>query len=166
MFASAAKEHHVTYFADLSDYRYNRHGLGLAPPGLQKNVGWLEKEWPFETTEPDPTLLDLLWEYCEVSIAQMRGLHPCNFCGTDQVVASRNGKRLLLGSAEIRAIAPDQLVVYAAPNLILHYVETHRYRPPRSFVDALRDGTRPCTPRYRDILTGFDLEITSTLVRE
>lgn len=41
-----------------------------------------------------------------------------------------------LGSAEIRVKAKDGRI-YAAPNLIYHYVAEHDYDPPKEFIEAL-----------------------------
>lgn len=43
---------------------------------------------------------------------------------------------LLVGGAEIRVRAKDG-VVYAAPDMIVHYVLAHRYLPPAAFVEAV-----------------------------
>ena len=37
---------------------------------------------------------------------------------------------------EIR-VRGDERTVYAAPTLIVHYVEAHRYRPPEEFIAAV-----------------------------
>ena len=42
----------------------------------------------------------------------------------------------LLGSAELRLVGRDG-AVYAAPDLVLHYVEHHNYLPPHEFVEAV-----------------------------
>jgi len=39
--------------------------------------------------------------------------------------------------------AKDSNVTYVAPNLIYHYVTTHRYLPPAVFLDALRAFSLP-----------------------
>jgi hypothetical protein len=59
--------------------------------------------------------------------------------------------RLLLGSAEIRVFSNEGRI-YAAPNLLFHYVCEHHYRPPKEFVQALRTGPRPPSQAYFDAL--------------
>jgi hypothetical protein len=61
------------------------------------------------------------------------------------------GEVLKLGSAEIRVFGRSG-VIYAAPNLIFHYVKDHAYRPPREFIDAVVTGPGPETTEYRDQL--------------
>jgi hypothetical protein len=41
-----------------------------------------------------------------------------------------------LGDAEVRVTGRDGKV-YAAPNLLYHYIEKHGYKPPDEFVEAL-----------------------------
>jgi hypothetical protein len=49
----------------------------------------------------------------------------------------------IVGSAEIRVHAPSG-AIYAAPDMIIHYVEKHGYRPPDHFVQAvMRPGHIP-----------------------
>jgi hypothetical protein len=165
----------MTYFKDLADYPCDhRDGsttivwLGLHPedslsPPRIKCVGWLASSHAFPTQTPSEGLLDLLWDYCAISVNQTRGIHACSFCpqGDKDVppflYAERNGQRKLLGSAEIRVFG-DNGNVYAAPTLIYHYVSMHDYRPPAEFVDATRLGPRPPSQEYFVKLNELRLE--------
>lgn len=52
------------------------------------------------------------------------------------IKVTHDGTTLLLGSAEIRV--PSRLgVVYAAPDMIYHYIKDHDYVPPQEFIDAV-----------------------------
>jgi hypothetical protein len=42
--------------------------------------------------------------------------------------------------------------VFAAPNLIYHYVSDHRYRPPHEFIQAVEGGPQPTSEEYRKAL--------------
>jgi hypothetical protein len=149
----------MSYYKDLSEYRY--HG-DFHRPGT-KNVGWLGPAYRFETSEPTEGLLDKLWSYCAVSIAQMRGLHACEFCPDGKFcLASRNNQTLLLGSAEIRVFS-NAGAIYAAPNLIYHYVLAHHYSPPEVFVAALQSGPNPGTQEYANRLSELNLRWDPTL---
>jgi len=57
------------------------------------------------------------------------------------------GQRIDLGFAEIRAFGKHDKV-YAAPNLLYHYVTAHHYKPPAEFVLALKKGPCPPDPEY------------------
>jgi hypothetical protein len=149
----------MAYFEDLSDYTYFR--LEFYRPRT-KNVGWLDSAHEFPKTTPTHELLDLIWDYCKISVAQSRGLHDCEYCtsGSSNYVI-RNGQPLLLGTSEIRVFAKDG-VIYAAPTLIYHYVFVHHYRPPDEFVRALREGPRPPNQEYFERLNELGLEWNNT----
>ena len=57
------------------------------------------------------------------------------------------GEEMLLGSAEIRVFGQAGLI-YAAPNLIYHYVLLHHYSPPEVFVPAMKEGPKPTDSDY------------------
>jgi hypothetical protein len=117
----------MTYFADLTDYTYIPTGR-VSHVGT-KNVGWLSAGCAFEAAAPTEELLDRLWSYCTISIAQTRGIHQCEFCPDKDVhFAERKGDKILLGTSEIRVFA-GEVCIYAAPTLIYHYVSDHGYRP-------------------------------------
>ncbi len=164
----------MSYFKDLSDYAYlpNRRSgitrivwLGLNPesslsPPRVKNVGWLERGHEFPTQEPSEEMLDLLWDYCAISVNQMRGMHHCDFCPDHMKYlmksTERNGKQNLLGSAEIRVFGAKG-DVYAAPTLVYHYVSLHHYCPPEEFIRAMREGPKPATQEYFHELEKLEL---------
>lgn len=74
----------------------------------------------------------------------MRGWHACPLCprsaGTDPVpyplVISDPRGDFPVGHGEIRVLGPSGRR-YAAPEMIIHYVEEHGYRPPQDFVDGV-----------------------------
>jgi hypothetical protein len=137
----------MTHFPDLSPYKYGLHRDGV--PGAQ-NVGWLSPDHTFETEQPLESDLALLWIHCRVAVQATRGLHNCELCANwspDDFRVSRNGDTLLLGYSEIRVIAPSGQS-YAAPSLVYHYVAEHHYRPPDSFLSALRNGPAPPSEVY------------------
>jgi hypothetical protein len=122
------------YYPDLSPYQYfvEHRRINLL------NIGWLEKSNPFPKGEVPERALSNLLLYCTATINPTRGYHPCDFCDKPQISYSGEslGRELLLGSAEIR-VPGNNGKIYAAPNLIYHYVADHSYRPPDEFVDAL-----------------------------
>ncbi|GLW90996.1 hypothetical protein Aglo03_18120 [Actinokineospora globicatena] len=93
-------------------------------------VGWLGTEQPYPQGPPDQELAQALLRLASTHrVRQTRGSHQCPFC-----TASFND--LGLGSAEIQVKASDG-TVYAAPDLIAHYVAEHGYQPPAGFVAAV-----------------------------
>ena len=122
------------YYPDFSPYCYIER---TAAPNIL-NIGWLESPHPFPRNKASEALLDALFQKCLHMVNPTRGHHQCQFCDvpTRGVEVSRNGKNVWLGSAEIRVKAKDGMI-YAAPNLIYHYVLEHDYDPPQEFVEAL-----------------------------
>jgi hypothetical protein len=139
----------MAFFEDLSAYCYHPSGIR---PGT-KNVGWIEPQKPFSKGIVPEMFLKRLWHLCKIPVVQTRGFHVCELCNMPSDVVPTlefEGEILKLGSAEIRAIAPG--VIYAAPNLIFHYVRDHEYKPPQAFIDAVINGPGPETADYRDQL--------------
>lgn len=168
----------MAYFNDLSFYDYLPGN-----PLETKNVGWLQRGHAYETVAPSEETLDLLWRFCKVSVMRMRGVHQCDLCvPPSRVTAIQGTESVLLGSAEIRVFSKDGFLplrqrlreessgllllrrsatpfgIYAAPNLIYHYVQVHHYRPPDEFLSALRDGPRPSDQQYFQWLKDLDLD--------
>jgi hypothetical protein len=151
----------MTHFKDLTKYAY--HESEFYRP-ITLNVGWLERHQKFEEQSPADDVLDLLWSFCKVSVARMRGIHECDLDSCeDTYIATRGGERLILGSAEIRVFGENG-VVYAAPTLIYHYVLAHRYKPPDQFLLALSRGPKPPSESYFDKLKQHGLDWTKTNV--
>jgi hypothetical protein len=125
----------MTYFPDSSEYEYAK---GAARNSLHRNVGWLDREHSFPTGDVPHDLVEKLRACCAVLHNPMRGYHLCELCAlpTRGVPEVCGGKLVKLGCAEIR-VEGKAGVVYCAPNLILHYVTTHRYLPPAEFLEAL-----------------------------
>jgi hypothetical protein len=51
---------------------------------------------------------------------------------------------------------PGNDVIYVAPELILHYIQEHRYRPPDEFISAVLRCPDPKTQQYLDALVDID----------
>src|SRR5262245_51800934 len=133
------------YYPDLSPYCYGE--TRTVPHVL--NVGWLEFGHGFGTGDVDADVLAKL-RYLAVqnSVRQMRGFHDCPFCGSRE---SRLDKAsgVLLGSAEIWVPRRDG-GYFAAPDLLLHYIDEHRYLPPKEFLDAVSAMTEDALRRDLD----------------
>jgi hypothetical protein len=148
----------MAYFEDLSDYSYS---LEFARPSTL-NIGWLDSEHNFNKAIPSESDLDLLWKFCNVSVAQMRGIHNCTICNSDNaIIGEHHGSKMLLGTSEIRVFSTEGSI-YAAPTLIFHYVSVHHYCPPSEFISALRSGLIPPAARYFERLRELNLEWNET----
>ena len=122
----------MTYFTDLTPYSY----LSESPDAVV-NVGWLDPEHPYERGAVAEQVLSEIFELCSRPVNRTRGYHLCPFCEVKQMglPVTLGGKRLTLGSAEIRVSTPER--TYAAPDLIFHYIRDHGYKPPDEFVRAV-----------------------------
>ncbi|WP_225850303.1 hypothetical protein [Streptomyces sp. HPF1205] len=123
----------MTYYADLTPYTYE----SSEQPAL--NVGWLSADEPFTKGVVAECVVDALKVLCARRVNQMRGLHFCEFCDVlmPHIKGGEKGEEeILLGSAEIH-VCGDSGIVYAAPNLIVHYVMEHSYCPPAEFCSAV-----------------------------
>jgi hypothetical protein len=61
----------------------------------------------------------------------MWGFHGCEFCRW--IKAKGNG--------EIHVVGSDG-ITYVAPALIVHYMASHKYLPPKEFIDAVLSSGR------------------------
>lgn len=109
-------------------------------PGVEvRNIGWLASPEPFARGEVEPSLVRKLEELAVCCpVLQMRGFHYCEFCEEEELVVTAHNKRRLLGSAELW-IPSTFGIVYAAPDMISHYIRRHSYSPPQEFLSALKE---------------------------
>jgi hypothetical protein len=123
------------HFPDLSVYSYGR----MEEDASVLNVGWLGQGYAFPTEDSSAEFLRALRYLVARPVNLYRGFHKCEFC-PDSPPQLRNGLRMntdppeVLGNGEIRVGSAG--ITYVAPVLIRHYVEVHRYQPPRVFIEA------------------------------
>ena len=120
------------YFEDLDEYRgcHDEEMFGLAPLG----VGFLHRKQQFETGSPPKRFLLKLATYLLTPVCQRAKAMPCPLCGK-RVTTEIDGQVVELGIGEIRIMGDEN--IYAAPDLILHFIVEHGYRPPKAFIDAV-----------------------------
>jgi hypothetical protein len=106
-------------------------------------IGWLERghDYPVGEVPSDvySKLAALLVDPWQIAVAA--GPHPCDLCmyspekrGTNNVFVPGNGR------------------VYVAPELILHYMNAHRYRPPDEFCRSVMACPQMRSSEYRRAL--------------
>lgn len=122
------------YYPDLSPLVRAGHHV--------RAVGWLDAQHGFERGVFEQELFAKLARLSAKPQNKTRGYYPCPFCADSfsggylrGVPIELDGRTVHLGSAEIHVIGNG--VVYAAPDLIVHYVDRHGYLPPREFLDAV-----------------------------
>ena len=120
--------------------------LGITPLA----IGWLNHKQPFETGESDLKFTTKLLRFCsaENHICPTPQPRPCPLCNKPITV---NGLRL--GGAEIRTIGDEE--IFAAPNLIYHFVVDHGYMPPFEFVDSVMKGPGVDSAEYRALINFY-----------
>jgi hypothetical protein len=118
-------------------------------------VGWLDKEHDYPKGAVPPPFLERLQHYCVNPAFLSFGYHDCEFCdeefGVEMVIL---GKQWRVGSGDLRVVTRD--VVYAAPDMIYHYIVDHYYRPPDAFIQAVMELPLPReNPEYLRRYGGF-----------
>lgn len=120
-------------------------------------VGWLERTNPFPTGEVPISIFEkivqLLANPWQPSIAA--GRHPCSFC-----MMTGGPAVLTLGSLSVTIEASNLFVptsdaLFAAPSLVVHYIDAHQYRPPDSFVAAVEGCAEMRSREYLLALARF-----------
>ncbi|WP_455713903.1 DUF7919 family protein [Streptomyces xanthochromogenes] len=121
----------MPHFPDLTPYTYSDSTKCAV------NIGWLSMKHPFFPRGKTPDgFLQILKPLAFRRDAQSRGYHTCPFCFSRAAPhVQSNGHVMQLGSAEIHVKCEG--IVYAAPNLVIHYIERHAYLPPHPFIDAV-----------------------------
>lgn len=129
----------MPFFEDLSTYEYGPAGDG----GDVRNVGWLGNGHDFHIGEvPDGFADRLARLVVSHPVNRTRGWQECPFCaGEYPIRIDVDGERRALGDAEIRVSGAGGRI-YAAPTLVVHYVNAHGYRPPEEFIEAVMADAR------------------------
>lgn len=135
----------MTYFADLSPYAYG-HG---SHPGVV-HVGWLDGVHLFAKGTVDLRTIEKIKVLTTTPMELYRGHHLCEVCIEppglvrttipDRIVLDPNCSwvkwaKQRQGNGEIRV--PYDGIIYAAPILIVHYIDEHGYLPPEQFLEAI-----------------------------
>ncbi|MEV4318829.1 hypothetical protein [Actinocrispum sp. NPDC049592] len=127
----------MAVYEDLSPYEY----LPVDHQGAIVNVGWLGKGTPYPSGPVPPGFRDALVRTASgYQTHATRGFHKCPFCGIRRATTAEPVP-LLLGHAEFHI--PGDQVTYAAPTLVIHYIDEHDYQPPQEFIDAVLALDRP-----------------------
>lgn len=124
----------MSHFEDLTPYTYGDgrdhvwvggEYASYSPTYQRLNVGWLDAAHPFPQGDPPAGLIPALRWLGGQRINVMRGWHHCPFCQSETA----------RGHGELRVPGRPGFL-YAAPELLTHYVAEHRYLPPPEFTDA------------------------------
>lgn len=121
--------------------------IGLDPLA----VGFLSRKHPFNKGTAPPNFAKRLLQFChpEKTVCQTHGKRKSPFDGK-HIEVELDGVTFTLGGAEIRILGEQE--IYAAPDLIYHYVVDHQYQPPDEFVQAVLKGPAPNSPEFRALI--------------
>lgn len=133
----------MTYFADLAQCGYFHASMSNLIA-----VGWLDTNHAFPKGEVSAEVRGLLWSFASRTW-QPRvycGSHFCEFCPGNLTASI-----CISGSTNLFVPSSSSLL-YVAPELIAHYVDTHQYLPPEQFIDALTVCSRMSDAEYQEAL--------------
>lgn len=101
-------------------------------------VGWLGAD-PIAPGDISQNFFDKLRAIVEEStpLVASSGVHACEQCQFDPFTATGE------------VLVPHDSTLFVSPTMILHYVATHRYRPPEPFVEAVLACPSPRTMDYK-----------------
>jgi hypothetical protein len=141
----------MAYFQDLSPYAYGHRGH----PAVV-HVGWLDSTHPFRKGAVESRLIEKMKLLSRTPVELYRGKHFCDLC-----TEPPNLEKTFTSKAPglVRYIDPncswarwmDQRssngeirvrygeLTFAAPLLIVHYIEEHGYLPPAEFLKAIEE---------------------------
>lgn len=139
------------YFKDLDPLDYGDSRLTAANAVA---VGWLSQEHDYPRGRVPSGFVNRLRHFARFHVIEHRGFHFSDLHENRNKVGdisaqTDNGVRL--GSRVFCAFSNDQ-AVYAAPDLIIHYVVEHLYQPPQEFVDAIMDGPQPGSEGFASLV--------------
>jgi hypothetical protein len=138
----------MTYFSDLSPYAFGHY----AHPGVV-HVGWLDNVHPFARGAVEPRIVEKMKRLAAKPVELYRGRHICELCvEPPNVVRMKVTNRVVIdpncswaqwaaqrsSNGEIRVSRGG--VTFAAPVLIVHYIEEHGYLPPTDFLKAIEES--------------------------
>lgn len=141
------------YYPDLSLYQYSNLATH-SQDTVVLNIGWLDAKCTYPKGQVSAEFLDrlfLIWD--EAQINPMWGYHQCELCEIPEypVRIKHGGSNIPLGATELRVVSPTG-IVYASPDLVLHYISEHKYLPPSEFIEAVMNGPLPSTSAYKSVV--------------
>lgn len=128
----------MTHFDDLTECNY----FGDAYASSLRAVGWLTIDSPFVTGPMDLDVFVKIKELLQDAWQPMvtLGVHYCEFCQFESPCGSVN------------LFVPNGDIIFVCPELIVHYIAAHHYRPPDQFISAVINCPMTSTMEYKKLL--------------
>jgi hypothetical protein len=137
----------MTYFSDFSPYAYGHS----SHPGVV-HVGWLDNVHPYPRGTVDQKMVEKMRLLASKPVELYRGKHICELCAEPpDLIKTILPNRCIdpncswvrwvdqrSSNGEIRVSGEG--IVFAAPVLIVHYIEAHGYLPPAQFLKAVGEA--------------------------
>jgi hypothetical protein len=146
----------MAWYPDLGRLDYFDFG-GVDSTKLRA-VGWLARKQAFSQGDISPAFLRQLRKLLVAPWQPfiLMGFHQCELCPVSRLPRF---EEILLGSYKERGDAvpegkanlfvPGEGCVYVAPELIVHYIDAHRYKPPDEFIRAVMECPPTRTAKYQ-----------------
>ena len=121
------------YYPDLS----NECEVAAGP--TIRAVGWLSAESPFPTGSTPTVVVARLKELIKTAFQPVVacGWHECDICQFDGASGSYN------------LFLPGSGCLYVCPELIVHYISAHYYRPPKEFMESVLASPDATSMEYK-----------------
>lgn len=125
----------MTHYPDLSTHCMVDWGPRV------RAIGWLCQFHTFTRGPVTPEFLDALTQHLKgPQLIMCLGVHECDLC------PPRRGNTFFGGSQNIWI--PTESCVYVAPELVVHYIRDHSYRPPGEFMTAVMTAPPQDSPEF------------------
>ena len=127
----------MAHYNDLEACNY----FGKDNAHLLRAVGWLSHGKDFQVGSVDSSMFDKLKQLLIDPFQPMMfmGVHECELCQFDGPIGHAN------------LFVPNGSTIFVCPELIVHYIAAHRYRPPDEFVDAVAQCPNTHTMEYKKL---------------
>lgn len=129
------REFPLAHFVDLASCDY----FGVTNANALRAIGWLSCDHSFPTGRTDATvfskLKDLFRDPWQPVI--LCGTHACELCQHDCPTGHAN------------LFVPNGSFIFVCPELIIHYIAAHHYRPPVEFLEAVASCENTHTMGYK-----------------
>jgi len=117
-------------------------------------IGWLDAAHPFTHGAVTPQFVRKLRAHCRLKVVnKTRGKHGCTLCPHEDWIDQTGGAWVTMpygpfavGNGEIHVTGRSG-TRYSAPDMVIHYVQKHRYRPPDDFIEGVLGAPTPWLPR-------------------
>lgn len=133
----------MTYYRD-----HSKRCMAASGPHVRA-IGWLDNAHRFRKGRTSEEFRERLRAFAKKASTSMDtlgwgyafGLHNCELCEEYE--------------SGLNFGVPADRLLYVAPEMVSHYVDSHRYRPPKRFINAVLASPLPGTREYSAAVVRF-----------